>query len=321
MAGRKQHFLPQMVLRGFGTAKRKSVQVKVHRFDCEPFLTAVDGVGAEREFYSPISAGDTFETLDERITVYENELAEHLKYLLKLESGSAAEPTIASQFVVHLVTRNDHFRQATTFAAKTLFGTFTDKLSSVESARHLLGISRQKPSRKFQETMENAVDERPELLSLTGLSRSQLVYLLTQYTVQNFSKFHSELVGPARMAFDNIATGLNQIVADAQRGALERELVPKLHVEKLANYTWTVVDSKTDLILPDCIGISSVRKGIKVPLMLTEDSQTESIFVPLTKRKLIIASRSVESQKVDTKYLNRHFAKCSWDFFGTYIPS
>lgn len=291
------------------------MQVKVHRFDREPFLAAVDGVGAGREFYSPISVGDTLETLDERITDYENELAKHLKYLLKLESGSTAEPKIASQFVVHLVTRNDHFRQATTYASKTLFEAFTDKLSSVESARHLLGVSRQKPSRKFQEAMENAVQERPELLSQTGLSHSELVDRLTQYAVQNFSKFHSEMVGPARMAFDDIATGLYQIVADAQRGALERDLVPKLHVEKLTNHTWTVFDAKTELVLPDCVGISSARKGIKVPLMLAEDSQTESIFVPLTKRRLLIASRSGGLKKVDTNYLNRHFARCSWDFF------
>ncbi len=321
MSGRKQHFIPQMILRGFGTATKKSVQVRVHRFDRSPFLTAVDGVGAEREFYSTVSADDSLETLDDQITAYENELAAQLKYLMSLVDGSTADAWVASEFVVHLTTRNDHFRRAMTAAGGSLFEIFAERLSGEESARRLLGISLRKPSKQFKETMKSALDERPELLGLTGLSRGQLEDFLTQHLVQSFSKVHAEMVGPAKTAFDKVATELGQIGADAQRAALLRELVPKLRVQKLTDYKWKVADSKTDLILPDCIGVASARGGTKVPLMLAEESLTEAIYVPLTKRRLLIGSRSDGPTKVDTKYLNRHFARCSWDFFVSDVSS
>lgn len=69
MSGRKQHFIPQLVQRGFAAAKgRKSTQVYVFSKGKQPYLTATDRVAAQRDFYSPPSDE---ESLDDKITHYE----------------------------------------------------------------------------------------------------------------------------------------------------------------------------------------------------------------------------------------------------------
>lgn len=321
MSGRKQHFIPKKFLRGFGTPTRKSFQVKVHRFDSKPFVRLIDEVGAESEFYSQLSDNSDSKTLDDKITEYENEFYEHLDYLRDLDWNAVADPRVASEFVVHLATRNDHFRRATTAAAQEFFGTLTTKLRSESSARQLLGVSSEKPGRLFQETLAKELDKRPELAATTGLGREQLERMLSRQIAENFSEYHSNLAGPLKDAFAEVSGELREIGATAQRDALERELVPKLRVEKLARHTWTILQSETDLILPDCVAISAARGGMKVPLMLAEDTQIDEILIPLEKNRLMQGTSSSFKSKVDTKYINRHFSRCSWDFFVSDIEA
>ena len=50
MAGRKQHFIPQALQRGFGVAKGKKTQVYVFKKGQEPYHSSTEGVAAQRDF-------------------------------------------------------------------------------------------------------------------------------------------------------------------------------------------------------------------------------------------------------------------------------
>lgn len=104
MSGRKQHFIPQSLLKGFGrTGKGDKVQVIVYSHDHGIFPAATEGVAAQREFYSKLAVeGDT---LDDKITAYETPLAETLSALRNLGDGEIADKQSASEFVTHLVVR------------------------------------------------------------------------------------------------------------------------------------------------------------------------------------------------------------------------
>lgn len=52
MSGRKQHFIPQALLRGFGVTKGKATRVYVFRKGQEPYRSSTEGVAAQRDFYS-----------------------------------------------------------------------------------------------------------------------------------------------------------------------------------------------------------------------------------------------------------------------------
>ncbi len=52
MAGRKQHYIPQALQRGFGTVAGKTTRVYVFRKEQETYCSSIVGVAAERDFYS-----------------------------------------------------------------------------------------------------------------------------------------------------------------------------------------------------------------------------------------------------------------------------
>ena len=90
MSGRKQHFIPQSLLKGFGRAgKGAKIQVVVYSHDRGIFPAATDGVAAEREFYSKLAVESEADTRDDKITAYETPLADTLATLRNLGDGQA----------------------------------------------------------------------------------------------------------------------------------------------------------------------------------------------------------------------------------------
>lgn len=63
------------------------MQVCVYTSDRPPYISATDGVGAQRFFYSPLSDEVTF---DDRITRHENELKADLGALDAIAVGEEA---------------------------------------------------------------------------------------------------------------------------------------------------------------------------------------------------------------------------------------
>lgn len=315
MSGRKQHFIPRLLLREFGTPTKTTVQVKVFRADEKPFTTAVEGVGAERDFYSTLSDDDASEpTLDDKITEHERVLRSQLQYLLELDNASGADPEMAAAFVVHLITRNDHFRRAATAAAQALFQRMQDNLSNEDVARRMFGIHGTRAAGPLKKAISNSLDERPEWEAQTGLNREQLEELIFSFAKSNFSQLHEEVAGSAKVALKNMMAELAKVGAEAQRNALDRELIPPLRVEQLRHHTWKVLDSPESLILPDCIAISTGSSRKRFPLMMA-DEETDLIWLPVSKARLIVGAKGQQFPKVDFKYLNRQMAQCSWDFF------
>jgi len=70
MAGNRQHFIPQFLLKGFASRKaRSNLFCWVYRKNIKPFETNITKIGVERKFY--VESEDT--TLDESITGAEAE--------------------------------------------------------------------------------------------------------------------------------------------------------------------------------------------------------------------------------------------------------
>lgn len=315
MAGRKQHFIPQMLLRSFGSPSGKSTQVQVCRHGKQTFIAATDGVAAEREFYSQLSAEGEQKTLDDHITDYEGAFSDKLRSLQALPHGAGADPLIAAEFATHLVTRNDHFRRSITAAAESLFEALIQGFSNETMARRLLGVSAENPGRQLLEAIDEAVEKRPELQVATGLSKAELRTWALRKLEKDFSDFHDQMDELTLNTFSKLTSDLPRIAGEAQRNALEKELIPNLRVTSLAKFHWTVLHSSTELILPDCVAIARTREGKRIPLILSGDEDTQSIFLPISKSRLLLAECTPYRSKVDLKYLNKHLARCAWDFF------
>lgn len=143
MSGRKRHFIPQAVQRGFAAGQaRKSTQVYVFPKCRPPYLSATDRVAAQRDFYSPPSDE---ESLDDKITRYEGDvLAPAVASLRDADPGPIASHTAAA-VVVHLSIRSAFVRGTFSSAAEGLLNQFTRALGSEEETRSLLGLDSLSP--------------------------------------------------------------------------------------------------------------------------------------------------------------------------------
>src|SRR3546814_469453 len=136
MSGRKQHFIPQSLLRGFSVGKSGSkAQVTVYPYGRAPFRTATDGIAASRSFYSELGAAGGPKTLDDRITAHETGLAHELRDWRALADRSRVDGAAAADLVTHLVIRNDNFRKTVNAALTRMFEAF-DEASKDRSEEH-----------------------------------------------------------------------------------------------------------------------------------------------------------------------------------------
>ena len=174
MSGRKQHFIPQSLLKGFGQlGKGEKVQVVAYTYEHGTFSAATDGVAAEREFYSKLAVEGEGETLDDKITTYETSLAQTLTELRSLDDGESADTAKASEFVTHLVVRNDHLRKFISSAATDLVNGISDAIADQDLAKALLGLGGETPSPMVSEQLDKMYGENATLFAMLGVSQDR----------------------------------------------------------------------------------------------------------------------------------------------------
>ncbi|WP_319238460.1 DUF4238 domain-containing protein [uncultured Propionivibrio sp.] len=152
MSGRKQHHIPQSLLRGFEAEHGpKYIQVYVFRAGRVPFLSSTEGVAAARDFYSSPS-DDGQKTLDDHITEYENkQLTGLLQKLREKAHGETVSTDEAIELVVHLAVRGSFTRDVIEYAAHEIFDEISGGVDDLEQVRHDIGIDGNDPHPAFTE--------------------------------------------------------------------------------------------------------------------------------------------------------------------------
>jgi len=315
MSGRKQHFIPQSLLRGFSfLGKGSKQQIVAYTYDRGIFTAATDGIGAERNFYSELAVQGETQTLDDKITDFETPLSDVLVGMRKLSHRASAETQQTAIFVTHLTVRNDHFRKSVSTGGVTMFDGLQSSMSDEQTAMALLGLGGNRPSPVFGDAVKNLLAENAAVFAALGLREDQIIEWAFNYAKANFSEFHSQLVGPMQAAFEKF-TGptILEMAADAQRRALETDLSPKAWIDRLSEMDWHVEHSDVPLILPDCESIAADNSGTARPLMLAEKDAVEAILVPISSDRLLVGLHGRDA--MPSFDVNAAFAACSWDFF------
>jgi Protein of unknown function (DUF4238) len=311
MSGRKQHFIPQSLLRGFGEPRGKKTYVVAYTFDRGVFQTPTDGVAAERNFYAELGVEGGPETLDDKITTYEQKIPASLAQLRLVTTH--AEPTLAAELVTHLCVRNDHFRKVVSTGGAGLLSGLTDLMSDEGNSRRFLGVDNEQPSGVIAAEFTKKIAELGPLLTAAGITKAQFEALAFNELKANFSLLHAETVGMLGALVDSIAGQMPDLTAGAQKKALAENLSPSLRVDMLSQYRWRTVEPPTGVVLPDCVAIGVDAKAEILPLMLADLDAVEVIYMPLATNRLLIGSKVESAQVLDQ--INELLARCSWDFF------
>ena len=313
VSGRKQHHIPQSVLKGFettSTGRKKQVWV----FSKEKkFKAATDDVAAERHFYSELSK-DGSRTLDDHITDYEQGFSARLISLRSLSVGDAADPLTAAEVIAHLTIRNAHLRRSFAAGARILAERASDVFCNEQNLHALLGVDRG----QFPDSIAVRVDEHmasDSRFAATGLPRELLHKIAFMVMKENFGRFVANGLPYMKLALDRLAENAPEQMRIGHNNALAQGLAPDARTAALAALHWRVHPAQeSGAILPDCVALGIEGDGHLQPLIMADLDKVSLVYMPLTTERVLIGTRAAMTS-FDLAEVNEHAAACSHDFF------
>ena len=110
MAGKRQHYLPRLLQRGFlAETSDEAERTWLHRRDTTARLVGISDIGVSPWFYSRKST-DGSPTLDDAITEYERDLGRQVRKLREAPPRAPIDASLAAETVIHLTMRTQHLR-------------------------------------------------------------------------------------------------------------------------------------------------------------------------------------------------------------------
>jgi len=312
MAGRKQHFIPQALQRGFGVAKGKATRVYVFKKGQDPYRSSTEGVAAQRDFYSEPSDE---QSLDDKITTYEGTVLAPAIAALRTAQTGAFDSHVAAAVVVHLSFRSAFLRGSFSAAATEILNHFAEVMRSDQTARALLEVD----SLKAESTLVKLIEEgiASQFGALPDSDRSSLAKLVHFRAREKFPKLFPELATMFLQQFGMLLERVPEIIVSGHSEALEIDLVPARRVERLRAMNWQIIATEppTHFVLPDCLAVGSKTPDFQdlVPYSLLSDDELAGVVMPVSSSKVLVGCFG--NLEIDVASLNRAFAQCSLDFF------
>ena len=312
MAGRRQHYIPRFLQRGF-LAGQDSVAERtyLHRRDAKPTLVGIRDVGVGVNFYSKVTA-DGAKSLDDLITDVERSALDDLATVKSVSPGTSLNPNVAARLIAHLTVRTAHVRTIFQRATNQIVGELGKLLSDQRRVRQFLGVDDVGPN-----TISAKVTG--ELLSASPLAASEmppaLLERLVAYLVrERFDELFLDQSPVAIQALSHLQSALSSTIRDSHNTALGRAM-PDLSgwEDWLTGLTWQT-QVVTGAILPDCVVLARETGQAFVPFLICDREKLDLVVLPIAHNLVLVGSARAHS-KIDIESVNAASAACSEKFF------
>lgn len=305
MAGRKQHFIQRLLLKGFAhDPQREPSHVWVYRFDGNVFNSALEGYGAERDFYGHPDESD----LDARITDLEsnrfNELLEGLRQGLD-RTVSAVD---AASLIVHVIARSKNLRSTMTAGVRPLVTRCIRMLRSEDHLEKLLiAAMRADPATLLEKLGKTGL--RPDECSVLAKRLAPLLPALAK----EFIRQQSHVIDAFLSTFQ---AKVAELVAEGHRQTLHARLTDftGTRVTQLREINWRRKTLSADLILGDSVVFVELEDGTFKPMTEPGDVVAH-VWLPLSSRMVLVGSPTSHEPQIDSLRVNLGSASCSYDGF------
>ena len=294
MSGRKNHHVPQLLQRGFGVKRKKSVQVWVYGKDGSPFLTSTNNFGAERDFY--IEGDDSL--ADDLITEFEGEMNCFLQALSNANPQAISDTSRIASVLAHLEMRTKFFRQEMLFFSNAF----------LEEIRRFLS----KPQNRSRFLIENPDIVQNELLEL-GLSDEQKALVNTWLSVnldQVLNDRFAELETQFHPLFETLVDQLGKSIKASHLKIMKKDMreIGRRRAYLKMSYRAIRFDEPS-LILPDTMIAFLKRKGGITPF-LDKTDEVQEVYLPLSSQTVLHGYRG-DAENRELRTINRILASCA----------
>jgi len=311
MSGRRHHYIPQALLRGFGRPTGKRWNVWLYRQGTEgPVNTNTKNVGVALDFYT--KEGDA--KIDVEQTKLEDQYGKVLALLRKegAEALSGPQLLVLKRFVANCFFRTARIRTilgATGIGVKTFLQKLSGDASLFENGlRHSL-----QDEDRLLEDLKTEVHKRDPTIS-EELLRKMLRERLR--TINKDLANHAEaLTSRLTQDFQKVAREFRFDPASLHLAAIERSgLEPQSRIEQLESQPFGVAAVQDSLALGDVVAIGVTRDGRLVDPLFPVD-ELLGWLMPLTSNLLAHSGPPEFLKAIDFDLINQASVELSNDFF------
>ena len=308
MAGRRQHYLPQLLQRGFlDMGSRKAERSWLHRRSGPAQLVGIRDVGVSEYFYSRPVPGEV--TLDDILTDLEGDLRQVVVNYRAATSGASVDAAVAARTVHHLITRTAHIRSLLANASTRFFERVETLFADPGRLAAMMGLGGVALSPLAVEEIEKAI---PKLTS-NGIPATLSQRLLAFYLREKGPGHFTETSGPMRKVLAELLPSIADQVREAHKAILAEDSAGRRWIERLAGFEWHVAHMN-GLILPDAVGLASNGSGPLLPLLFTGGESTAVVVLPVATNRLLVGLRPGMAM-IDLADFNVRAAACCENFF------
>ncbi len=296
MSGKRQHYIPQFLQRGFAFGgSSKSPQAWVYPKNRETYRSGINNIGIEAFFYTENATAEADDLITQRETLY----APLVEKLRNAVPGPVFDPLI-SEFIASLETRTKNIRECFLQTSNTLTSQLFEFICDPTKLTAYLKRRLQKDSQFSRGLIEREIlkYDIPRALAPEVVAHFQA--LLPALIEQQQIKF------PMDLEYFRL-TLTREITKAAKLGHLRAISNPALLENRGCRYVqfnYTLADlTEQTLILGDSLVIFQVDGPRRFKAFLDKDDKLIATFLPLGPHRVLIGSNDAyQPQKSRTEH-------------------
>lgn len=309
MAGKRQHYIPRLLQRGFlDLSSEGAQQTWLHRRGVIPRRVSIRHIGVEDWFYSRKSQNFS-PTLDDVISDIEQDLAPSLRNFRSSTPGSSCDPHEAAYAVVHLAFRTAHLRQIMSTSMSQLFSEAESLFLDPTRLSEMIGLTGRAPASPVTKAIRESASELEHLGIPATFSERLIAYEIREVG----AKLVEQAVATLDPIFPNLFDSLADRIREAHNSIVATSPESNGWVSALTEFKWTI-ESGEDLILPDTVALACEKDGQLLPLLFTSAKDVEAVVMPISTDRMLVARKS-DRTLIDVNHFNKEAAANSDSFF------
>ncbi|ROR14522.1 DUF4238 domain-containing protein [Erwinia sp. JUb26] len=305
MAGKRQHFIPRFLQRGFSIEKNGKFFSCLCKKEFIKENIVIENIGLENNFYA--LNGDS--SVDDKIT--EKETYIYSKIVRELVNGTFNMDDIGSlsDFVFHMEIRTKNLRSNFTNTASYLIDQMRSRLLSKDALVRYFNKNIICDPLK----MDRLINEQLNKLNVPQIFRPHIKVVLFNNIHAWLPDIANELSLQLIPLFDNMV--LSGIPEAAKKGHLKGiALDENLKIEEYKKLSYKVINVEQSLILGDCIVVFEVDGDRRFKPFYEKDDILKAIYMPINSNSILYGSKYPDGN-LNLENINDIVAQCSTDFF------
>lgn len=305
MAGKRHHFVPQFLQRGFASHNSsKDYYTWVYRRgDLNPFNTNIKNVGLEGYFYSE----DKESTLDDIITDAETEYAIFVDRLRINDGFKKIDNKKAAHLIAHLEIRTKNIRDSLKNTGTLLLEEMTNFLQDELNCKNF--VKKQVASETLR-LVEEEFKKRNIPKTLFPIYKPKIARLINEKTPE----MTTNMQGMMMYISQNLTKLMEQSAKNGHIKALLNSHTPPTKVSLYEKLSYNVIDSgDIDIPLGDSCVVFNVEDEECFKPFCDKENKLLAVVLPISSSKLLIGS--TKDYSIDICKVSEAIVACSLDYF------